>query len=107
MDAPADAGARLAALTRDVFAPCVGQAFLLSTEGGPVTLSLLRADALGAHASLPGRRQPFSLVFVGPGQPVLAQHIYRIEHATLGALEIFLVPIGRDEGGVRYESIFC
>jgi hypothetical protein len=29
-----------------------------------------------------------------------------VRHAQLGAMEIFLVPIGPDEGGMRYEAIF-
>jgi hypothetical protein len=51
-------------------------------------------------------REPFSLVFAGPAAPVLPQSIYRLENDDLGALEIFLVPIGRDAGGTRYEAAF-
>jgi hypothetical protein len=34
------------------------------------------------------------------------QGIYKLENEKLGALEIFLVPIGPDEKGMRYEAIF-
>jgi hypothetical protein len=65
---------------------------------------LVQAKAL-AHGD--GRpRTPFSLVFRGPLQPVMPQRTYRIEHADLGELDIFLVPIGRDPQGVRYEAVF-
>jgi hypothetical protein len=50
----------------------------------------------------PGGRAPFSIVFRGGPSPPLPQRIYRVEHAELGALEIFLVPIAED----RYEAIF-
>jgi hypothetical protein len=50
----------------------------------------------------PGGRAPFSLVFHGGPQPPLPQRIYRVEHDSVGALEIFLVPIGPD----RYEAVF-
>ena len=50
----------------------------------------------------PGGRAPFSLVFQGGPAPPLPQRIHRVEHAALGALEIFLVPIGPD----RYEAVF-
>src|SRR5215211_6019653 len=50
----------------------------------------------------PGGRAPFSLVFQGGPSPPLAQHIYRVEHDALGAIEIFLVPIAAD----RYEAVF-
>lgn len=50
----------------------------------------------------PGGRVPFSLVFQGGPDPPLPQGIHRVEHDTLGALEIFLVPIATD----RYQAIF-
>ena len=53
----------------------------------------------------PARRQ-FALVFRGGPAPPLPQRIYRVEHQALGALDIFLVPLGPDEVGQRYEAIF-
>jgi hypothetical protein len=58
----------------------------------------------GAGAGL--SRSPFSLVFRGGPSPPLPQRIYRVEHEALGALDIFLVPIGPDEVGQRYEAVF-
>lgn len=34
------------------------------------------------------------------------QGIHRVEHEQLGSLEIFLVPLGPDQQGMRYEAIF-
>ena len=53
-----------------------------------------------------GREQPFSLLFRGPLRPLLPQQITTLEHDTLGVLEIFIVPVGPDEYGQRYEAIF-
>lgn len=53
-----------------------------------------------------GSRAPFSLVFLGPAEPVMPQAIRRLEHPSLGELEIFLVPIGKNAEGVRYEAVF-
>jgi len=50
----------------------------------------------------PGGRAPFSIVFQGGPSRPLPQRIYTVEHAELGALEIFLVPIAAD----RYEAVF-
>ena len=99
------ASARLASLTADDFTPCVGQVFRLTHEGRALELVLLRADPSGARAPQ-GGRAGFSLEFLGPSAPVLSQQIYRLEHSALGPLEIFLVPLGREEGGVRYEAVF-
>jgi hypothetical protein len=46
------------------------------------------------------------LLFRGPRTPVLPQRIYRLEHAVMGPLEIFLVPIGPDAEGMRYQAVF-
>lgn len=51
-------------------------------------------------------RQPFSLLFRGAGTTVWPQGIYRLSRTGLDKLDIFLVPVGRDESGVRYEAIF-
>jgi len=37
---------------------------------------------------------------------VLPQRLYRLEHNGLGELDIFLVPIGKDEQGVSYQATF-
>jgi hypothetical protein len=99
-------------LTHESFAPHVGTEFALRL--GPadsLPLTLIEARAVGSAPPRPGpdgnrRRQPFSLLFRGPRQPVLPQRIYPIEHAAMGTLELFIVPIGPDAAGLRYEAVF-
>lgn len=92
----------LAAVTYETFAGRVGERFTL--EEASIELELEEAT-LGAAPPDAGRH-PFSLVFRGPPDPLLAQRIHRLEHAELGALEIFIVPIARDAGAARYEAVF-
>jgi hypothetical protein len=47
----------------------------------------------------------FSLVFLSAGD-VLPQHIYRLIHAQLGELDLFLVPIQKRKTGIHYEVVF-
>ena len=54
-----------------------------------------------------GERLPFCLVFAGPKDVVLPQKIYRIQHPKAGTMDIFLVPIGPDEGNMLYEAVFA
>jgi hypothetical protein len=79
--------------------------------GEPLALELVEAVDLGGHSATasprPGERSPFSIVFRGPREPVLSQRTYRVEHERLGAFELFLVPVGRDESGMRYEAVFA
>jgi hypothetical protein len=52
------------------------------------------------------RQQQFALEFLAPLDAPLYQGIFKLEHDTLGALDLFLVPIARDKEGVRYQAVF-
>ena len=95
-----------AELTLQSFAPLVGEMFRvdLAVAG---TLELELSEAGEGDAGPGSERDPFRLLFRGPGEPVLAQRTHRLEHPVLGALEIFLVPVGRDARGTSYEAIFA
>ena len=53
----------------------------------------------------PGAEQ-FSVLFRGPRQDTILQGIHTLRHEQLGELELFLVPIGPDAIGMRYEAVF-
>jgi len=97
---------RLAQLTLDDFAAHRNETFRVSSGGATHELLLIEANALGAGSGGPAGRAPFSLVFRGPRDAALAQQVHPLEHADLGVLEVFLVPIGPDAEGPRYEVVF-
>jgi hypothetical protein len=98
-------------LTADTFAPAVGDTFAVDAgDAGELRLELIESrlqypDRPAEDES--GTRAPFSLLFRGPADPVLPQRIYRLEHESLGPLEIFIVPIARDDAGSTYEAVFA
>ena len=97
---------RLEDLRLEDFAPITGETFSMRvSEDLEVPVELVEATSLGARP-LEGRPEAFALVFRGPPDLRAAQGIYRIEHERLGVLEIFVVPIGPDATGMRYEAIF-
>jgi len=53
-----------------------------------------------------GVREPFLLLFSGPLEPFLEQHMYTLQHDELGMIEMFLVPVKQDENGYYYEAVF-
>ena len=100
----------LEAFTIGTFAAHLGETFALRLDSATtLDLELIAATAL-SEATASGRpsqrRTPFSIVFRGPLQPILPQRIYRMEHAAIGTFELFLVPVGPGERGMRYEAIF-
>lgn len=96
----------LATATAGLFRPHVGDPFPVGVEGElELELVLAEVSVLGEAPAADGRA-PFSLTFSGPAEPLLAQQIVPLEHAALGRVELFLVPIGRDGDGARYEAVF-
>ena len=89
----------------DDFDGCVGQLFTLDAEGAAYPLTLIAADRLTSTATV-GDREAFSVVFRGASSPVLEQRIYRISNDVLGEMDLFIVPIGPDDEGMRYEAVF-
>lgn len=98
-------------MTFDQFSGRVGQTFEVGAEGGVRIRAELVEATESAEAGGPGPdgqpRRQFALVFRGPLEPVLPQATHTVEHDELGRLEIFLVPIGPDGSGMRYEAVFA
>jgi hypothetical protein len=95
-------------LAREDFLPHVGTTFDLDLGGGQTLgLVLAAADPLGSETVPEAVRKPFALTFRTPGERRHApQAIYTLRHAAFGELPIFLVPLGPDAGGMRYEAVF-
>jgi uncharacterized protein DUF6916 len=51
------------------------------------------------------RRVPFSLLFHGPAERAVVQQTCKLRHAQLGEFELFIVPLGPDGQGMRYEAV--
>lgn len=92
-------------VTREDFASCLNTEFALQGSehnGHPPALTLSQVSGLRTS----GPFETFSLLFQGPGDPLLPQQIYSLHHPQLGSLEIFLVPIRRDQQAIYYEAVF-
>ena len=90
----------------DDFARHRHESFRVAEDDGTLDLELIETTDLGPAAAVAARSRTFSLVFRGPRDRALPQQIHRLKHAALGEIEIFLVPIGPDGVGMRYEAVF-
>lgn len=95
-------------LTADDFECHAGQSFTITLAGGePYPLLLVQVNRWGSASPDPPSRAPFTLLFHNDRQDAyLPQQIYRLEHPEMGALDLFLVPLGPGPGGMRYEAVF-
>jgi hypothetical protein len=97
----------LGQLTAAAFVPHQDAGWVIIHDGETsLPLTLVEVVALPERPASP-RPNPFSLTFLGPSDPILAQGTYAFEHAGFDRLTLFVVPVGRaDDGRVRYEVIF-
>ena len=91
-------------LTIESFAGHRGSTFrLVADEAVGFDMTLADVTPLGDS----GVRQAFSLIFHAPlAAPIMPQRIYRLEQSELGAIDLFVVPLGPKSGAFRYEVIF-
>jgi hypothetical protein len=94
-----------APLTEAEFSKHVNTKFRVATDQ-PVELELTEVKGYLSKAHEQTGMERFSTFFNGPREPFLPQGVYPLEHDGMGAFELFLVPLGRDENGVRYEAVF-
>jgi hypothetical protein len=100
----------LETFTIATFSARTGETFHIAVEGKePLNVALIEVTdltSLGGPEAAKRERAPFSIVFRGAREIALPQRMYRMRHETIGDFEIFLVPIGPDREGMRYEAIF-
>jgi hypothetical protein len=96
----------LAKVSASTFEPFLNRPFQMRSDSAEVDLQLIRVSLSKYGPAQEGGRIPFSIEFKsGPGQP-WPQGTYRLANETLGAMELFLVPVGADAGGCYYEAVF-
>ena len=101
----------LQTFTAQTFSPHIGDTFrVFYDDSSALEMTLLSATEYGSESakewSKKSQRTPFTLIFVGPPTPILPQRIYRLEQADMDPFELFLLPVGPGEQGMRYEAIF-
>jgi len=94
-------------LTDASFRPHCGSRFHVATGGqADLALELVEVVPYLPGGTAAAKRPPFSLYFRGPAASALPQRIYSLQHETMGALELFLVPIRREGDTLVYEAVF-
>ena len=94
-------------MTIEDFQACLGQIFIVTPEDKyGLEFELIQVKPAGVSNPEANIRQPFSVLFRGPQEPILPQKIYHIDNTTLGEQLLFLVPVGPDEKGMLYDATF-
>ena len=95
----------LATIRCSDFAACLNQDFAIVFPDGTLPVKLVEAKPWGPEQPA-NVRQPFSLTFRLERNLRLPQGIYKMRHATLGEMEIFLVQVAADQQSGTFEAVF-
>ena len=97
----------LETFTADTFTPRVGETFrFVVDEEWEMRARLTSVTPWGDETARARGRQPFTLLFHAPRESQVPQSIYRVENENMEPFELFLVPVGADGEGMRYEAVF-
>ena len=108
-------------LTRSKFTPHLSESFLVRLNGEEVYLQLVEVADLKHDSNNKSalrkvedesfkaklHEESFTLLFRSMSETLLPQKTWKLEHDTLGKIEMFLVPVGKPDGPWHfYEAVF-
>jgi hypothetical protein len=79
---------------------------LLVDAPQPIDLTLVEVTPRKVESHEEQGMERFSAVFMGPQELLLPQQIYRVSHPDMGEFDIFLVALGQEPEGFRYEAVY-
>jgi hypothetical protein len=94
-----------AQLTEKEFSKHVNTKFRVKANQ-PVEIELTQVKGYPGRPEEQAGMERFSAYFQGPPDRFLEQKVYSIEHEGMGEFDLFLVPVGQDANGFRYEAVF-
>jgi len=93
-------------MTEQEFSRHLNSTFQLNLEDHTMELKLVEVNAYMSGKNEQAGMERFSIYFDGPPDRRLPQGLHHLEHADMGGLDLFLVPIAGDEKKLRYEAVF-
>ena len=109
-------------LTIDDFKKRIGETFVVTprnAQGRPVKREAFEVELRRAEpspyddggkknedAKKARKRDPFAVEFHSRLSHHVPQQTFAVEHAKMGTFDLFLVPLGPDAEGHRYEAVF-
>lgn len=96
----------LSLIKSDDFKACLNRPLDVHfSESAAISSVVTRVTDLNSYSPL--ERPAFSVELQTTGDmTVRPQGIYRINHPVINGLDVFLVPIGMDNNGMKYEAVF-
>jgi len=90
--------------TRADFDALVDREMAITIGAAATVATLKEIRTLKSPSPRPG--EPFALLFHVPAEIPPMQGTHKLEHPSLGCIELFMVPLGPMGPVMRYEAIF-
>jgi hypothetical protein len=72
----------------------------------PIDLTLVGVESRPSEATEEQGMERFSVFFSGSPEFLLPQSMYRLAHPQMGEFDVFLVAVGQEADGYRYEAVY-
>lgn len=93
--------------TEGEFAKHVNTKFRIKADAPqPIELTLVAVTPRRIQPNEEAGMERFSAVFMGPLEVFLPQQTYSVTHPEMGEFDIFLVAIGQESDGFKYEAVY-
>jgi hypothetical protein len=93
--------------TEDQFKRHLNTPFRLQVNAPkPIDLMLVGTESRPGDSTEEQGMERFSVFFLGSPEFLLPQGTYRLAHPEMGEFEVFLVAIGKEPNGYRYEAVY-
>jgi len=96
----------MATLTEEEFSRHINTIFELTFGDEQLQLQLVNVKPYLPQPNEHSGMERFSVYFQGSLDRCLPQLMYHMTHEQMGEMDIFLVPIEKNEQGFRYEAVF-
>jgi hypothetical protein len=89
------------------FRPYLNTPFRLQVNAPkPIDLTLVGVESRTGEVNEQQGMERFSVFFLGAPEFLLPQSTYRLAHPEMGEFDVFLVAIGKETEGYRYEAVY-
>ena len=93
--------------TEEEFRQQVNTQFRLQVNAPkPIDLTLVGVESRPSDTTEQQGMERFSVFFLGSAEFLLPQSTYRLVHPEMGEFDVFLVAIGKEADGYRYEAVY-
>jgi hypothetical protein len=93
-------------LNRESFLPHLNSEFKIGSSTPAIPVKLVEITETKKFGDKRQSFSGFSLIFSGPTGKTINSGMLQLDHHEIGGLQLFISPIGKHDGQVKYQAVF-